>query len=150
MSLITVLIADPDRARHRVYNRLLQSEKEIRVVKMVSRALELTKATVEYKPCILLVNLNMVKGKEAALISILRQKSPRTRIILVIRRSSPSRILNAISYGARGYLEEKTITAFLSKAVRCVNAGEAWVPREMVARIIERLARLTAREKHLE
>ena len=146
MSPITVLIADPDRARQRVYVRLLQPEKGIRVVKMVSGALELIKATVEYKPRILLLDLNMLKGKEMALIIAVRQKSPRTRIILITHRTSQSRILNALSYGAQGYLEEKAITTFLSKAVRCVDAGEAWVPRKMVARIISLLARLTARE----
>jgi DNA-binding NarL/FixJ family response regulator len=56
-------------------------------------------------------------------------------------------MIEALSCGVRGYLEEEALITFLPKAVRCVDAGEAWVPRSMVARIIERLAHVTAKEK---
>jgi DNA-binding NarL/FixJ family response regulator len=49
--------------------------------------------------------------------------------------------LAALSNGARGYLKEKAISSFLPKAVRQVEAGEAWVPRKMVGKIVDRLAR---------
>lgn len=52
--------------------------------------------------------------------------------------------MDALSHGAQGYLERKALRAFLPKAVRVVDAGEPWVPRKMVAKILARLARLTA------
>ncbi len=113
---------------------------------MVSGALELIKATVEYKPRILFLDLNLLKGRDIALIIALRQKSPRTRIIFITHRTSQSQILGVLSYGAQGYLEEKAIATFLPKAERCVDAGEAWVPCKMVARIISLLACITAHE----
>jgi DNA-binding NarL/FixJ family response regulator len=62
-------------------------------------------------------------------------------MILLTRRSSEAPILEVLCLGARGYLKETDISAFLPKAVRQVEAGEAWVPRKMVAKIVDRLAR---------
>lgn len=146
MSPITVLIADRDEARRAACVRLLQPEKGIRVVGRAQSGLEALSATAKLKPRILLLSLNLLKGKEIAQLFVLRQKSPQTKVILLTHRAPKTRILEALSYGARGYIEEKVLSAFLPKAVRCVDAGEAWVPRKMVARIIERLARLTACE----
>jgi DNA-binding NarL/FixJ family response regulator len=146
MSAITVLIADRDEARRAACARLLQPEKGIRVVGRAQSGLEALSATTKLKPRILLLGLNLLQRKKIALLCALRQKSPRTKVILLTHHTPETRILEALSYGARDYLEEKVLSAFLAKAVRCVDAGEAWVPRKMVARIIERLARLTACE----
>ena len=57
--------------------------------------------------------------------------------------ASEARTLEALAHGARGYLDKALLTTFLARAVRVVDAGEAWVPRKMVARIMDRLAGLT-------
>ena len=146
MSPITVLIADHDEARRAACERVLQPEKGIRVVGRAQNGLEALSATAKLKPRILLLGLNLLKRKKIVLLCALRQKSPRTKVILLTNHTPETRILEALSYGARDFLEEKVLSAFLPKAVRCVDAGEAWVPRKMVALIIERLARLTACE----
>jgi DNA-binding NarL/FixJ family response regulator len=37
------------------------------------------------------------------------------------------------------YLEKKSVSAFLTRAIRVVAAGEAWVPRRMVSKIVDQL-----------
>jgi DNA-binding NarL/FixJ family response regulator len=143
MSPITVLIADRDEANRTACARVLQPEKGIQVVGRAQNGLEALSATAKLKPRVLLLGLNMLKRKRILLICALLKKSPRTRMILLTHHTPETRILKALSYGARDYLEDNVLSAYLPKAVRCVDAGEAWVPRKMVARIIERLARLT-------
>ena len=147
MTPITVLIADHEKARRAVCLRLLEPEEGIRVIGEARTDLEAVTATIKLKPRILLLGLNLLKGKHDALLMTLRQKSPQTRVILLTGRSQEAGIVEALSHGSRGYLEEKVLATFLPKAVRCVDAGEAWVPRKMVARIIERLASLTAKSQ---
>jgi two-component system invasion response regulator UvrY len=146
MSPITVLIADRDETRRAACVRILQPEKGIRLFGRAQSGLEDLLSIAKLKPSILLLDLNLLQGKEIAQLFSLRQISPRTKVILLTHRTPETRILKALSCGARGCIEEKVLGTFLAKAVRCVDAGEAWVPRKMVAMIIERLARITARD----
>lgn len=143
MPPITVVIADREKASRAACRRLLRLEKGIRVVGEVRSGLEAI-AAVKLRPRILLLDVHMAAGNGVALLRILRQKSPRTKVILLTRRASQARILDVLAHGARGYLDKKAFRTFLSKAVRLVDAGQAWVPRKMVAKILDRLAHLTA------
>jgi DNA-binding NarL/FixJ family response regulator len=143
MPPITVVIAAGDKTSRTLSLDTLQPEKGIAVVGVARNGLEAIKAADRLKPRILLLYLNLFKGKRDRLIRALRQKSPRTKIILLTRRARENQILEALSHGALGYLKEKAINGFLVKAVRKVDAGEAWVPRKVVARIIECLASRT-------
>jgi len=147
MSPITVVIAHHEKTRRAACLNLLQPEKGIRVAGVARTGLEAITAAAKLKPHILLLDLNLSKGNGIALLPAVRQKSPRTKVILLTQGVSKTRILEALSRGAMGYLDEKLVSTFLPKAVRLVDAGEAWVPRKMVAKIIDRLARLTARQE---
>lgn len=147
MTPITLVIAHHEKAIRTFCIRLLQPEKGIGVVGQARSGVEVIAAVARLKPHILLLELNLSRGKGIVLLRALRQKSPRTKVILFTRRAPESRTLEALSYGAMGYLEEKVISTFLPKAVRVVHGGEAWIPRKMVARIIDRLAQLIAQEQ---
>lgn len=142
-----VVIADGDKTSRALSLNTLQAEKGISVVGVARNGLEAILAAERLKPHILLLNLNLFRGKGDNLLRALRRKSPRTKMILLTRRASQTLILEALCHGALGYLKEKAIKTFLPKAVRQVKAGEAWVPRKMVAKIVDRLARLTALEE---
>jgi DNA-binding NarL/FixJ family response regulator len=141
MPTITVVIADGDKtSRGRSLNTLL-AENGISVVGVARNGLEAILAADGLRPNILILNLNILRGKGDNLLRALRQKSPRTRTILLSSRSSRVPILKALCQGALGYLSEKGLESFLPKAVRRVEAGEAWVPRRMAARIVDRLVK---------
>ena len=145
MSPITVLIVDRDGVRRAACVRLLQAEKGIRIVGRAHSGLEDISSMLNLKPNILLIDLGLLEGKEISRLFVLRHKSPQTKVILLVRCAREIRILEALSCGVRGYIEEIVLVTFLAKAVRCVDAGEAWVPRKIVPKIIEHLARMTAR-----
>lgn len=149
MPAITVGIAHPEKRIRAACLRLLKREEGIQVVGEAKNGLEALTAAVKLNPRILLLDLNLSTGKEIFLLFALREKSPRTQVILLTRQASEARIMQALSHGALGYFEEKDIKTLLPKAVRRVDAGEAWVPRKMVARIIDRLTRLTAERSRL-
>ena len=144
MASTTVVIADLEKAGRATCRRLLQPEKKIRVVGEARSGPGAMAATVRLKPRVLLLDRSLVGGKGAALVSPILEKSPDTRIILLTERASDASILDALSQGAVGCLAKKRLPTFLVKAVRAVDAREAWVPRVMVARLIDRLARLSA------
>ena len=140
MPAISVVLGDRKKSGRALSLNSLRPEKGIAVVGVARNGLEAIAATARLKPRVLLLNLNLFKGKKSNSLRALRQESPRTKIILLTRRPSQAAMLEALCQGVRGYLTEAAIISFLPKAVRRVDAGEAWVPRKMVSKIIDRLA----------
>ncbi len=138
MPPITVVIASHERASRAACLGHLQSEKGIRVVAEARSGLEAL-AVVRLKPHILVLDLSLFRGNGLLLLPVLRQRSPRTKVILLVGRVSEARILEALCQGALGYLGKEVLRAFLAKAIRAVEAGQAWVPRKMVGKITDRL-----------
>lgn len=143
MAAITVIIADRDTATRASYLRLIQPEKGIQVVGEAENGLEAIAGTARHKPSILLLEFNLSSAGKLSLLPTLAQLSPRTKVLLLTNGISKRRILDALSCGALGYLEKRVLKTFLSKAIRRVDAGEAWVPRKMTSEIFDRLAHLT-------
>jgi DNA-binding NarL/FixJ family response regulator len=139
MGSITIAVASHKKSSRADCLRLLHSQEKIQIVGEARTGLEAIQVVTQLKPRMLLFHWDLLQGKKIHLLSALRQKSPRTKIILLTRRVSERRIMEALSYGVRGYLNESAISVFLVKAVRMVDSGEAWVPRKIVNRITEML-----------
>ena len=140
---ITVVIADSQKTRRATCVSILQPEKRITVIGEVRSGLDALLATGRLKPRVLLLNYNFLKGKKMLLLSALRRKSPKTKVILLTRGTPEGQILETLCNGARGYIEEKDLRRFLPKAIRRVNMKKVWVPRKMIARMVDLLSRLT-------
>jgi DNA-binding NarL/FixJ family response regulator len=140
MNALTVFLAEAAKDQGLACRRLLEGEKDIRILGKSRNPWKTVQALKNLKPRILLMDIDFVKKNRGPFIAVLRQASPETRIIIVGRRSAPSVVLYALSNGALGYLQGKAIGPFLIKAVRAVHAGEVWVSRKMGARLIDRLA----------
>ena len=144
MPPITVVVADHDKASCAACVRLLEPLKGVAVVGKARSVPEVVRAA-RLKPRILLLDLTLSRSNHLPVLPVIRHESPRTKVILLTRRVSERRILDALAQGAPGYLEKRSLHEHLAKAVRVVAAGEAWVPRRMIAKIVDRLARLNAR-----
>jgi len=142
---LSIFIADREPRRAATCVRLLRGAKGIRVVGQAKTS-RVAISRVAAKPDILLFDLKLGKSGGVAPLLLIRARSPQTKVILLTGRVTDGQILTAISQGARGYLEPSRLRPFLIKAVRAVHAGETWVPRAMVAKIIDRLANLTAKQ----
>ena len=142
MTSIRVLIAGCEKADRAPCRSLLAGEKGIQVVGEAPSGLDVVAAAERLKPCVLLLDLALVNGTGRSLLPVIRRKSPQTKVLLLTGQASDARTLEALSHGARGYLDKRTLGTYLPRAVRAVNAGEVWVPRKMVAKIIDRIARL--------
>lgn len=145
MPPITVVVGDTDKRRLGTCVRLLRAARGITVV-ATAGAVRDTIGTVVHQPDLLLLDLKMTRADDAATIPLVRTKSPHTQIILLTGRASDGQVLTAISQGARGYLDAKLLRPFLVKAVRAVAAGESWVSRAMVGKLIDQLARLVTKD----
>jgi two-component system, NarL family, response regulator len=143
MRPISVLIADRAKSGRATCRTLLEPEKGIRVVGEAASGLDAVTAAERLKPSILLLDLALFNGDGTVLLPVIRRKSPRTRVLLLTDDAPEAPTIEALSHGARGYLEKGALRTYLPRAVRAVGAGEAWVPRKMVGQLMARLAQLS-------
>jgi two-component system, NarL family, response regulator DegU len=143
---ITVEIADHEEMRRSACLHLLQQEQGIAVVGEAKNAPEALRAVEQLKPDILLLSMSLLARQEITLVSTLRRMSPGTKVILLTHCTAEAQILKALSHGASGCIEEEILSRLLLKAVRLVSAGEAWVPRRLVNRIIEFLTAMALQD----
>jgi len=148
--VVTILIADPDKAGRAACVRAIQRLRGMRVVGEAQTGLEAVSATARLKPRVVLLDLNLSSEFGATLIAILRRKSARTRVILLVGRASESRIIEALSHGAVGCVTKAEIARFLPEALVAVSSGEAWMSRKLIPKIMDRLAAFTAPAEDLE
>lgn len=106
---------------------------------VAKEAFEAIAASAIATPRILLLDLSLINKWGPLLLSTVRRKSPQTKVILLTDAACERQLVDALSQGAFGYVENNVVSAFLLKAVTAVHAGEAWVSRAMVVKIVNRL-----------
>jgi DNA-binding NarL/FixJ family response regulator len=149
---ISVLIADRDMEVLAICQRILQPEKGIHIVGEARNGSEVIASAIELKPHVLFLDLNSIcQGKdEASLLLLIREKSPKTKMILFSNAAlSEDSAIKALSLGVRGYLDKDILDTHLARAIKAVAEGEVWIPRRMVTRILDLLISLTAQEQLL-
>ncbi|MBU0621592.1 MAG: DNA-binding response regulator [Gammaproteobacteria bacterium] len=163
MQSITVAIADVDCGRRAKYERLLLGEDGIKLLSNVEvndggkeglesgiarsrQNLGGLKYEIEVdrikrlNPVVTLVKVDMDVDEDQALFLSLRSECPEARIVLLADDAiQESRIIQALEIGARGYLKNEAVEHNLTRAVHAVGRGEAWVPRKMLGRILDRM-----------
>ena len=140
MPSVSILIADSDKASRALATRAIQSLRGMRVVGEAGSGLEAVSMIGRLKPRVVLLDLNLSSEFGASLISVLRRKSSRSRVILLVGRAREARIIEALSHGAVGCVSKKDLSRFLPEALEAVASGEAWMSRKLIPKIMDRLA----------
>jgi len=91
------------------------------------------------RPEIIVLNYAIQKNRTAEFISVLFQTSEHSKIILVAENLTDEEVLECLIAGAKGYLQIHEVKNFINKLLCAVNAGEAWITRRMVAKLLDKL-----------
>ncbi|MBI5430619.1 MAG: response regulator transcription factor [Nitrosomonadales bacterium] len=157
MQSITVAIVDDDEGRREKFERYLQHEQGIMVLRNVASSqkemsvdrrlnqrssisdIDNVIASVRrLNPRILLANLKQCTDADCALLMSLRRECPNTFVVMLADAPSlpEDQVVQALESGARGYLNIESELPHLSRAVHVIDRGEAWVPRKMLGKIM--------------
>src|SRR5579863_1887009 len=141
---VRILIADDHPIFRDGLKRLLESERDFRVIGEACDGVEAVKMVRQLQPEILLLDLAMPRrpGLEA-----LREMSSDTnsvRVILLTAAAEKDQIVEALQLGARGVVLKDSATQILLKSIRAVMNGEYWVGRESVSNLVQYLRTLVS------
>jgi DNA-binding NarL/FixJ family response regulator len=159
---LRVLIADDHPPTRAGVRGALERDDEFEVCAEAANAADAVAAARAFAPDVALLDIHMPgDGLDAARGIV--SGSPSTAVVMLTVSRDDNDLFDALSAGARGYLLKDIDPDRLPLALRGVLAGEAALPRGLVARVIEEfrsrerrsarrsgpLARLTEREAEI-
>ena len=132
---MTVLLAD-DHPPTRMGVRAALEHDGWEVIADVGTAAAAVERALELRPDVVLLDINM-PGNGIAAAAELAPQLPETAIVMLTVSRDDSDLFDALRAGAQGYLLKDTDPVRLPHALRGVLAGEAALPRALVARVID-------------
>ena len=91
------------------------------------------------KPDIIMLNYTVPANNTVEFISLLCRVSEHSKIVLIAQDLADDEIIDCLLAGAKGYLQINEMKNFINKLIPAIHAGEAWITRRMVAKLIDRL-----------
>lgn len=88
-------------------------------------------------PELVLLNFAVLGSRTASYIDLLLSSSPGSSVVVIGDELPDEVVLGCFLVGAKGYQNERQLTHYISKIVKVIAAGEAWISRRMTARLLE-------------
>lgn len=141
--MFKILIIDSNALFREGLSNLLQREPGIQVVgefESVGKALQNLAVT---EPDLALLDDEVPDLDHFQGIRLLRERRPQMNVLLLSMHTSEDKLLSAIRSGARGYALKNHSLSALMASIRAMERGEAAIPRTMVGRLVDEVARLS-------
>jgi two-component system NarL family response regulator len=141
--MIRILIADDHHLFREGLARVLNEAPGMSVVASVSNGLEALSRATEFKPDVILMDVNMPKlgGVEAT--RQLRKIHPQASVLMLTVSENEQDLYDAIRAGARGYLLKNATSSELIDAIQRVHAKEAILTPGMAAKLLNEFASIS-------
>jgi DNA-binding NarL/FixJ family response regulator len=118
---------------------------DVELVAEAATAEEALALAPDVRPDVLLVDIDLPGMDGVALVRELAPRLPETRIVMLTVSSSDRHLMDAMRYGACGYLTKDLAPDALLRSVRSAYAGELAMPRRLAARLVHRLVESSGR-----
>jgi DNA-binding NarL/FixJ family response regulator len=146
---IRVLIADDHGVVAEALRSLVEAQADMEVVALVGDGREAVRRAVENSPDVVLMDIAMpvLNGTEAT--RIIRERRPRTRVIMLSAYSDPVHVYRALQAGAAGYIAKKSVAKEVVDAIRIAHEGRHYLSGQLTESLIDHVAHKAASDDPL-
>ncbi|HEY7630310.1 MAG TPA: response regulator transcription factor [Thermoleophilaceae bacterium] len=137
---IRVMLVDDHAVVREGLRTFLELQDGIEVVGEADDGRQAVDRAVELEPDVILMDLVMPVLDGVGAMRELRQRQPKSRVIVLTSFAEDDRLLPAIQAGAAGYLMKNVQPKELARAVRAAHNGEALLDPSVAARLVEAIA----------
>lgn len=130
--MIRLLLADDEDLLRGALGALLGLEDDIEVVAEASTSTHAVRLTLEHRPDIAVLDLEMPPTDGLRAAEEIRAALP-TRIVLVTRHARPAVLRRALAAGVSGFVPKTTEATRLAEIIRDVAAGRRYVDPDIAA-----------------
>ena len=120
---------------------LLESQPDLRVVGEAGTCADALTVTTREQPDLILLDLDLSGEMALASIPDLLAAAPQTRILILTGVRDLELHRQAVRLGALGLVVKDKATEVLLQAIAKVHAGEVWLERTMIARVLGDITR---------
>ena len=120
---------------------LIEQDSTMKVVAMAGNAAEAFEQLAKESPDIIILDLVLGEEDGLNLLPMLREKSPKTRVLILTGVLNPDAHRSAIRKGAMGIVLKEHAADLLLKAIKKVNDGEVWIDRSMMGMVIQEFSK---------
>jgi two-component system, NarL family, response regulator len=145
---IRIFIVDDHPVVRAGLTSMLATQQEIEVIATASSGDAALEALDTTAADVMLLDLRMPGLSGVKTIQEIRRSGHLIRIIVLTSFETDEDIYRAVQAGAQGYLLKDTSLKEMIEAIKNVHSGKRYIPRDIAARLAERMMRaeLTARE----
>lgn len=145
---IRVLIVDDHPVVRAGLTSMLGTQPELQVIGSASSGEEALEIIQRDGPDVVLLDLRMPGLNGIDMLLAAKKNGSHSRAIILTSYETDEDIYRAVQAGAQGYLLKDTPLKEMLDAIRAVNAGKRYIPRQIAQRLAERMMRaeLTTRE----
>lgn len=96
-------------------------------------------AVEKMQPSVVLLNYDVRKEQTIDYIRLILNVSSESKVVVLAEGLSDEKILSCLVAGAKGYQNLKQLDEYVNKLIKIVDAGEAWITRRMVAKLLDNI-----------
>ena len=144
MGASTVVIVDDHVLFREALRRLIENDRSFRVAGEASDGHSAIALAHELRPDILLLDLAMPGMNGLQVLQEIGPLVPPIRPLLLTAEGTSADVLEAVLLGARGAVMKEAATEQLFRSMHAVMAGQYWIGRSSVARVIDLMRRRQA------
>lgn len=144
---INVLIADDHSIVRQGLKQILELEEDMIVIAQASNGSEAVKMAKEFKPDVILMDINMPGTNGLQAIKELKENNDPSRIIVLTIHEDREYLFKTLQMGAEGYVLKDAEPSVLINAIRSVNNGQSFIQPNLTKELVREFNRVTLHEK---
>ena len=146
MSSIKVFLCDDHTLFRQGMRKLLELEKDIKVVGEASNGQEALEELKKAMPDVVLMDINMPQMDGVTTTYKIKKKYPHINVVILTVSGDEAHIFQAIKSGATGYLLKDVSSEDVMEAIRKVYKGEALLQPVIASKVLKEFAMLDKRK----
>ncbi len=143
--MIKILIADDHSMVRKGVRVLLEDEKDMLVVGEATDGRETLDLVARLQPDLVLLDITMPEINGIEVTRQVTTQYPQTRILIFTMHDKTDYILNAVQYGATGFLLKDSNDEEITQAIRTIHGGDLYFPTRISSVIIKNLVKIRLR-----
>ncbi|MFD9700179.1 DNA-binding response regulator [Lentzea sp. NPDC059081] len=144
--MTTVVLADDEALLRKAMAALLPMEGDITVLAEAENGEQAVAATLEHRPDVLVVDLEMPGVDGLGAVARIRGVLPDQVILMLTRHARPGVLRRALKLGVQGFVSKSADPAHITAVIAALHSGRRWVDPDVSALAVADDCPLTDRE----